>query len=246
MPDPHPVTLAQFREMTVMTDAFGPTKNTAKYRLLAPDDVQTEAKFPLVLFLHGAGERGVDNKKQLLYLPDVLATEESRKKYPCFAAAPQCPPNMKWVDLPWEEETSKPQPPISAPMKMVLAILDEVLHTWPIDPARVYLTGLSMGGYGSWDLAMRRPTHFAALAPLCGGGDESQAGVIKDLPTWAVHGDKDTAVPVARSRNMIKALEAAGGKPKYTELAGIGHNCWTKAYSPDFGLLDWMFQQRRT
>jgi predicted peptidase len=245
MPDPHAVTLAQFREMTVMTDAFGPTKNTAKYRLLAPNDVQTDAKFPLVLFLHGAGERGLDNKKQLLYLPDVLATEENRKRYPCFAAAPQCPPNMKWVDLPWEEETSKPQPPISAPIKMVLAILDEVLHTWPIDPARVYLTGLSMGGYGSWDLAMRRPMHFAAVAPLCGGGDEAQAAVLKDLPIWAVHGDKDAAVPVARSRNMIKALEAAGGKPKYTELAGIGHNCWTKAYAPDFGLLDWMFEQKR-
>jgi predicted peptidase len=245
MPDPYPATATNYREMIVATDAFGPTKTPSKYRFLAPNEAEKDTKYPLVLFLHGAGERGNDNRKQLLYLPDVLATEDNRTRYPCYSVAPQCPANMKWVDVPWDVETPTTQPPISGPMKMVLAILDEVLHTWPIDPNRIYLTGLSMGGYGAWDLAMRRPEHFAALAPLCGGGDEAQAAVLKNIPIWAVHGENDASVPIARSRNMIKAIEAAGGKPKYTELAGVGHNCWSRAYAPEFGLMDWMFEQKR-
>jgi predicted peptidase len=245
MPEPSLTSLSEFRELVVTTDAFGPERKAVKYRFLAPDEVRPDAKFPLVLFLHGAGERGNDNRKQLLYLPDTLSQIPNRKRYPCFAVAPQCPQNMKWVDVPWDEEASPPQPAASGPMKMVLAILDEVLHTWPIDPARIYLTGLSMGGFGAWDLAMRRPKQFAAVAPLCGGGDELQAALLKDVPIWAVHGEMDAAVPVNRSRRMIKAIENAGGKPKYTELPGVGHNCWSKAYAPDFGLLDWLFEQRR-
>ena len=87
---------------------------------------------------------------------------------------------------------------------------------------------------------------FAAIAPLCGGGDDKQASLLKNLPIWAVHGEMDSAVPVNRTRRMIKSIENAGGKPKYTELAGVGHNCWSKAYAPEFGLLDWLFEQKRT
>lgn len=242
---PAATTLEHFREMTLTIDAFAPKRTTVKYRLMSPDAAVGDAKFPLVVFLHGAGERGDDNVKQLLYLPDVLARDENRKRYPCYALAPQCPNDMKWVDVDWGERESRPQREPNAAMKSVLAMIDEVLHTWPIDASRIYLTGLSMGGYGAWDLAIRRPTQFAALAPLCGGGDESKAAAIKTLPIWAVHGEKDAAVPVERSRRMIAALQAAGGEPKYSELADVGHNCWTTAYDPKFGLLDWMFEQRR-
>jgi predicted peptidase len=103
-----------------------------------------------------------------------------------------------------------------------------------------------MGGYGSWDLAARRPELFAAVVPICGGGDEHAAERLLKTPIWAVHGDADTAVPVERSRRMIEAIKAAGGQPKYSELPGVGHNSWTPAYSDPEGVLPWMFEQVRT
>jgi len=246
MPDPTPAALEHFREMTVSTDVLGPERGDVRYRLMSPAGGGADEKFPLVVYLHGAGERGDDNRKQLLYLPDVLAREENRRRYACFALAPQCPSGMKWVDVDWSAAKTSPQGPPSAAMKAVLAMLDDVLHAWPIDASRIYLTGLSMGGYGTWDLAVRRPAQFAAIAPLCGGGDETKAAALKDLPIWAVHGEKDAAVPVARSRDMITAVRQAGGEPKYSELPGVGHNCWSQAYDPAFGLLDWLFAARRT
>jgi predicted peptidase len=245
MPPPADATLLHFREMTLETDAFGGRPAAVKYRLMAPEATRADEKFPLIVFLHGAGERGDDNVKQLLYLPDVLARPENRERYACYALAPQCPDAMQWVDVPWGAKESSPQPEASRAMTAAIAMLDEVLHTWPIDADRVYLTGLSMGGYGAWDLALRRPRQFAALAALCGGADETQAAALKGLPIWAVHGAKDTAVPVERSRRMIEALRQAGGEPKYSELPSIAHNCWTTAYDPKFGLLDWLFGQRR-
>jgi dienelactone hydrolase len=126
----------------------------------------------------------------------------------------------------------------------VIAALEDTLQREPIDPARISLTGLSMGGYGSWDLAARMPERFAAVLPICGGGDEATAAKIKDLPIWCFHGDADTAVRVERSRTMIEALRAAGGAPKYSELAGVGHDSWTPAYrDPD--VLAWLFAQKK-
>jgi len=237
--------LRHFREMAITTDVFGQTK-TVGYRLMSPETDRLDEKYPLVLFLHGAGERGSENVKQLLYLPEVLARPENRKRYACYALIPQCPADRRWVEVPWDSAESTPHGDASPAMHLVLEILDEVLHAWPVDPRRVYLTGMSMGGYGAWDLALRRPTALAALAPLCGGGDESQAAKLKSLPIWAVHGEKDTAVPVVRSRRMVEAVRAAGGEPKYSELPNVAHNCWSQAYAPDFGLLDWMFAERRT
>ena len=129
-------------------------------------------------------------------------------------------------------------------MLAVIAALEDTLKREPIDPARIYLTGLSMGGYGSWDLAARMPDRFAAVIPICGGGDGATAAKIKDLPIWCFHGDADTAVRVERSRTMIEALRAAGGAPKYSELAGVGHDSWTPAYrDPD--VLAWLFAQKK-
>jgi predicted peptidase len=246
MPEPNTTTLAHFTEIvsTIEDDKGNPA--ATKYRLMGPDDGSPTQLFPLVVFLHGAGERGNDNRTHLLYLPETLARPESRRRYPCYALAVQCPASQKWVEVPWEAEQSAPQAAEpSAALKTAMAVLDDVMHTWPIDPKRVYLTGMSMGGYGAWDWAMREPKRFAALAPICGGGDETKAALIKDLPIWTVHGEKDQAVPVVRSRRMVEALRAAGGSPKYSELEGVGHNAWTKAYTPEFGLLDWMFEQKR-
>src|SRR5207244_7702516 len=113
-----------------------------------------------------------------------------------------------------------------------------------IDPKRLYITGLSMGGYGTWDLISRHPELFAAAAPICGGGDEDQAEKIAKLPIWIFHGAKDQAVPVERSRNMVTALKKAGGEPKYTEYPDVGHDSWVRAYK-DPELFAWLFAQKK-
>lgn len=202
-----------------------------RYRLLQPVRIEPGRKYPLVVFLHGAGERGTDNVKQLLYLPERMAADEYREKYPCFVLAPQCRPENRWVEVPWDAVESSPFGPAGDQMQVVLGVLDELERSLPVDRRRLYLTGLSMGGYGCWDLAIRFAERFAAVVPICGGGDESQARQLVTLPIWAFHGEADPAVPVDRSRRMIAALRAAGGSPKYTELEGGGHDSWTPAYS---------------
>ena len=128
-------------------------------------------------------------------------------------------------------------------MQGVLAILDEVVKRNPIDKQRVYVTGISLGGRGTWDIAQRMPDKFAAVAPICNGGYEKYAARLVGVPVWAWHGDADDVIPVERSRGMIAAIEKAGGKPKYTELKGVGHDSWTAAYTGPDNLLPWMFEQ---
>jgi len=216
-----------------------------RYRLLRPASVDAGRVYPLVLFLHGAGERGSDNSAQLKYLPTWLAEPEWRQQFPCFVVAPQCRAGQRWSPFDWSDKTSSPlaaEPTVD--LAAAIAALDEVAGSEPVNPDRVYLTGLSMGGYGSWELAARQPERFAAVAPICGGGDETQATKLINLPIWCFHGGADRVVPVERSRSLIAAIEAAGGRPKYTEFPGVGHDSWTPAYR-DTGLLEWMFAQRR-
>lgn len=215
-----------------------------KYRLMKPEKMEPGKKYPLVLFLHGAGERGDDNVKSMLYFPTWMAEPANRQQFPCFILVPQCPNEKMWIDKPWSlpGHTMSTEP--TDELKAVLGMLRHTMQSEAVDTSRVYLTGLSMGGYGSWELAVRYPDLFAALVPICGGGDETQAAKLVNLPTWAWHGDLDQAVPVERSRKMIAAIKAAGGNPRYTELAHVNHNSWSPAYrTPD--LLAWIFQQRR-
>ncbi len=212
---------------------------------MKPAKIEAGKKYPLVFFLHGAGERGNDNEKQLTHFPDKMASAENREKFPCFLLAPQCRTDKRWVEVPWSDAKSTPMGKPGDQMQAALDALEKVLKENPIDTSRIYLTGLSMGGYGSWDLAARQPERFAAVGPICGGGDEAQGERLKNVPLWAWHGDKDTAVPVERSRKMIEAIKKAGGSPKYTELPGVGHNSWSQAYSPEGGLVAWMFEQRK-
>jgi predicted peptidase len=216
-----------------------------RYRLLRPVKVEPGKTYPLVLFLHGAGERGSDNLAQLKYLPTWLAEPEWRERYPCYVVAPQCRADHRWAPYDWSDKQSSPlAPEPTGDLAAAVAAVDAVLAAEPIDPARIYLTGLSMGGYGAWELVARMPQRFAAVAPICGGGDESQARKLVGLPIWCFHGADDKVVPVARSRSMVAAIKAAGGDSKYTELMGVGHDSWTPAYR-ESGLLDWLFQQRR-
>jgi len=214
-------------------------------RLMRPATLEPGPTYPLVLFLHGAGERGDDNEKQLAYLPTWLAEEANRRAYPCFVLAPQCRTDHRWVEIDWSDKKSLPQKPeMTVDMTAAVAALDAVMKDEQVDPSRVYLTGISMGGYGSWDLAARMPERFAAVIPICGGGDEATAPKLKGLPIWCFHGDADKAVPVERSRTMVEAVKAAGGRVQYTEYAGVGHDSWTPAYR-DAATLDWLFRQKR-
>jgi len=217
------------------------------YRLLKPDAAATGAdvRHPLVVFLHGAGERGDDNASQLKFLPAWMAEPDTRRRHPAFVLAPQCRMDERWVDVSWADGRSTPQSPApSTDLAAAIAAIDDVVAREAVDPARIYLTGLSMGGYGTWDLAARSPERFAAIMPICGGGDERTAARLATLPLWCFHGDADKAVPVGRSRDMIAAVRRAGGKPIYSELAGVGHDSWTPAYRDGF-VLDWLFSQRK-
>jgi predicted peptidase len=247
MTDAFTTAVERFAERTSPTKGYGIAGDpVVRYRLLEPADRSTSAAHPLVIFLHGAGERGGDNRLQLRYLPEYLASDEGRRRYPCFALVPQCPADDRWVDVDWSRPDSLPAATATRAMRSVRAIGSDLLAALPIDRSRIYLTGISMGGFGAWYLAEAiGAERFAAVAPICGGGNPSGAAVLKETPIWAVHGDRDEAVSVEHSRRMIEAIKQAGGAPRYTELAGVGHDSWTPAYDPAFGLLDWMFQQRK-
>ncbi|MEM9799660.1 MAG: GDSL-type esterase/lipase family protein [Planctomycetota bacterium] len=217
-----------------------------EYQLLVPDDVEPETKLPLVLFLHGAGERGSDNQSQLVHFPAPMATKRRRTSMPCFVLAPQCPSGERWSSAPWGEIKSRPiDPEPTVPLQAAIEALAEVVREHPVDTDRIYLTGLSMGGYGALDLAQRHPDWFAAVVPVCGGGDERQAARLAGIPISIWHGDADRAVPVERSRQMVAALKELGETPEYNELRGVGHNAWDFAYDDAGGCLKWMFAQRR-
>jgi predicted esterase len=217
-----------------------------RYRLMKPASVEAEQKYPLVIFLHGAGERGTDNALQLLYLPTQMAQPRWREKFPCYVLAPQCRPEKKWLEVDWTAKTDpvSPDEP-TAQLSTVMEMIERTIKEEQIDPDRIYLTGLSMGGFGSFDLGSRRPEWFAAVAPICGAADPAKVVALKDVPVWVAHGDADTVVPVERSRSVVENLTKAGGKPVYVELPGVGHNSWTPGYSDNDGLVPWLFRQRR-
>jgi predicted peptidase len=236
-------------EKRTFKDAKG---KTLLYRLLTPENYDPKKLYPLVVFLHGMGERGADNEKQMIHGVKNFASPELRRKYPCFVIAPQCPGDAQWVseDLTkvlkgtlTQDNYKLPAEP-SEPERLVLELIPALEKEFSIDPKRLYITGLSMGGFGTWDLICRRPELFAAAAPVCGGGDKEQAAKIAKIPVWLFHGGKDGAVKPAWSKTMIDALEKAGGKPKYTEYPDVGHNSWDPAYK-DPELYAWLFAQKR-
>ncbi|MEA3368586.1 MAG: prolyl oligopeptidase family serine peptidase [Planctomycetota bacterium] len=212
---------------TLQTDA---TKaGEIRYLLYVPEAYpESKQRWPLVLFLHGAGERGDDLEKVKVHGPPKLVGKG--KALPFLCVSPQCPKGG-WWDRPDQ-------------VAGLVALLDHLQKTLRVDPDRVYLTGLSMGGFGTWALAMKEPKRFAAIAPICGKGDPSKAERIAHLPTWVFHGGKDRVVPTRHSEEMVEALKAAGGDPKLTVYPDAGHDSWTRTYeNPEFW--KWLLAQRR-
>lgn len=218
------------------------------YRQLNPLKIESGKKYPLVLFLHGAGGRGTNNVAQLTdagFCPGLLNSVKFVETYPCFMIAPQVPETNRWVEVGWELNAhTMPEQP-GAQLRMALELVKQCAAELPVDTSRLYITGISMGGFGTWDAIQREPDLFAAAAPICGGGDTAQAAKLTGIPIWEWHGDQDTAVKTQRSRDMIAAIQKAGGNPIYSELKGVGHGSWDVAYR-DPRLWNWMFQQKKS
>jgi len=212
------------------------------YRLFKPAGYDEKQKYPLVLFLHGAGERGEDNQAQTKH--GVRFFLQNQAKFPCFVVAPQCPSKVQWVDTPWgnlkHAIPAQPTEPMQSTIELLAALQKEFAT---VDDKRLYVTGLSMGGFGTWDIVSRFPRKFAAAVPICGGADEAQAPAIAKVPVWVFHGGADDVVKTVRSRNIVAALKAAGGAPRYTEYPGVGHGSWDQAYC-EAELFPWLFSQK--
>lgn len=195
-----------------------------QYLLYLPKDYDPAKHWPLVLFLHGAGERGNNLDKVRSYgIPKQI---DEGQEFPFIVVSPQCPRNQWWD------------------ADVLSQLLDKVESTYVVDADRIYVTGLSMGGFGTWDLAIRQPQRFAAIAPICGGGDEQQVHKIKHLPVWVFHGAKDNIVKLQESEKMVKALEACGGHVQFTVYPDAGHDSWTETYANP-QLYSWLLEHSR-
>lgn len=220
--------------------------DTLNYRLLRPEPGQQQ--YPLVLFLHGGGERGSDNEKQLSHGSEMFRNPVNREKYPAYVLYPQCPEEGYWAyrNRP-ETFTPAEMPsgvPISPVMELVVGLLDEYLLRPDVDIDRVYVIGLSMGGMGTFDLACRYPELVAAAIPICGTVNPTRLEAAKDVHFRIFHGDKDSTVPVSGLREAYKALKHIGADVEYIEFPGVNHDSWTPAFNyPDF--MEWLFEKRR-
>jgi predicted peptidase len=206
---------------------------TLRYWLFLPNDYESQAAasgVPLLLFLHGAGERGnqpeqIDWVKKL-GVPKMLDNPEFRKNFPCITVSPQCRSDYTW-----------------SPAQLML-LLDDIEKRYKIDKTRIYVTGLSMGGFGTWMCLHESPKRFAAAAPLCGGTNLDWAATFTEIPVWVFHGTKDSVVPFVLSQNIVDAVKKAGGKKIiFTKYEGAGHDIWTQTYSNQL-FYDWLLSQR--
>ncbi|MFZ4506632.1 MAG: dienelactone hydrolase family protein [Fimbriimonas sp.] len=201
-------------------------KVSISYLLSLPEDyAATNRRYPIVVFLHGSGERGSDLNVVRVHGP--FKELNKGRKFPFIAVAPQCPEGQSWdIDT-------------------LSAMLNNLERKYRVDRNREYLTGLSMGGYGTWAWSMAEPKRFAAIAPICGGGDTSKADLIKHIPIWNTHGDADRSVPIQRSIEMINALKAAGAADvRFDIIPGGQHDVWTQVYSGT-EIYDWLLSHKR-
>jgi len=230
------------REMYTADDGY-----TMPYRLYIPENYDCGEQYPLVLFLHGAGERGDNNESQIAVgLPYLFSWDES-PVYNAIVVAPQCPTDCQWVNIPWIQSSfDRKNVKESRELQAVLAILQEVMGFCNVDSDRVYVTGLSMGGFGTFDLLARHGSLFAAGVTVCGGCDpHTDAKNLSRIPIWSFHGSVDNVVPPMGSRLMYARIRNLGGdKIRYTEYSGMDHGIWNNAYS-DREMVSWLFAQSR-
>jgi predicted peptidase len=234
---------AEQTQALTYTNAAG---DSMPYRLFLPKGYDAKKKYPLVLVLHGAGQRGNDNRKQLASYAAGWIDDSVQNRHPSILVIPQCPTGKQWVNTPWGNGSySFSKVPISTPMKLAKEILDQVLREKSVDKSRIYVMGASMGGYGAWNFMMHYPKLVAAAVPVCGGGDPAMAETIKHIPIWVFHGDIDDIVPPSGSQDMVDAITKAGGtKIKLTMYPGVRHESFTKSWREP-ALVEWLFSQSK-
>lgn len=244
-------TLTHSEKPLDMTQLFSTGSFTGKngvtlpYRLYVPQDYTKEKSYPMILFMHGAGERGNDNQTQLLGFVEPFR-HDNAPIYQCIVLAPQCPFDKKWVNVPRWQNYRTEETPESAEIQVAIELFQTVRDTYSVDLDRVYCTGLSMGGFATWDMAVRHPELFCAIAPVCGNADDSKAAILQNMPIWTFHGDEDPTVPIEGTTRMVEALRQAGNKQvKYDVMQGRAHNIWNPTYAkPE--LFDWLLLQKRS
>lgn len=222
------------------------TDVTMPYRLYVPMTYDSAKKYPVLLLLHGAGERGTDNAAQLNLVFSQVFNQNDSPFNEAIIIAPQCPAGKQWVNTPWANGDYRVNNVAeSDEITFALEIFDSVTEEFSCDDKRYYITGISMGGFGAWDILMRHPNMFAGAVPICGGADSTKGAVVKDIPIWTVHSIDDPTVPVSGTQLMVQAIKNAGGnKIKYTELNGYGHGVWNyTASSPE--IYKWLFEQTK-
>jgi len=205
--------------------------------IYVPPDYTPDKAWPLIVFLHGFGERGNDGwKETLIGLPSEIRHHPDR--FPCLVLMPQCPMDSFWGK--WDNPLGKSLKDATPLIDVALKKTKEMYH---VDPNRMVLTGLSMGGFGTWQYGAKHTDEYAAFMPVCGGGFVKDAPALAKRPVWAFHGGADDTVPVQRSREMVAAIKKAGGDVHYTEYKGVGHNSWEKAYA-DPKAIEWLLSQK--
>lgn len=243
---------AQFQQLYEKKE-FIRGNDTLRYRILYPVDYNANKKYPLIVFLHGSGERGNDNEAQLTHGAKLFADSAIRQQFPAIVVFPQCSRNDAWARIGYDANkkdslgkfTFQSEQPIGKCLNGVSRLCDSLVATKTINTKKIYVGGLSMGGMGTFELLWRKPGFFAAAFPICGGGDPQKVTVYgKKFPVWIFHGDNDQAVPVGNSRLMYNVLQAAGAKVKYSEYPGVGHDSWNNAFAePE--LLPWLIKQKK-
>ncbi len=225
--------------------------DTLLYRMLSPQDDMRAKKMPLLIFLHGAGERGADNSKQLTHGASIFLNEENRKQFPAYVVFPQCPESDYWASvkvnrsqMPLELDFNYERP-LTKSLQLVVSLINKLMDEKPIDPKRIYVVGLSMGGMGTFELIHHYPELFAAAMPICGGGNALQFSKrAARMPLWLFHGDADAVVKVQHSRAMADRIRKFNKAFRYTEYKGVNHNSWDYAFQePDF--LSWLFDKQK-
>ncbi len=232
------------------TDAAG---KTFRYRLYVPKaakDPNFKEKLPLVLYLHGSGGSGDNNSGQLtdggFTAAKLLVSDATQKDYPCFVLAPQCPKKQSWGGVDFKDQKITPINQSSETLQLTLELLAAITQKYPVDSSRLYITGISLGGFGTWQAITESPDTFAAAIPICGGAVDSIAPLLANskIPVWNFHGAKDSTVAPGLSRQIVKALQEAKADIKYTEYPDAPHNSWSRAYA-EKDLLPWLFRHRK-
>ncbi len=232
-------------------EIFITNQDSLRYRILFPENFSEEKKYPLILVLHGAGERGDDNEAQLVHGSDLFLNAENRKDFPAVVIFPQAPKDDYWAKvevkrdtIPFQFDFKNKEAPTKS-LELVMQLMDSMLTRNYIDKRRIYAGGLSMGGMGTFELIYKKPEMFAAAFAICGGANpEIAEGYRKGFPIWIFHGEKDDVVPPALSKSMARSINHHGGNAKLSLYPDDNHNSWDSAFAEPY-LLSWLFSQEK-